>query len=169
MVCGCERGVRNICSRFLKGDSCSLCGGKNTGAPCEKMVLMHFKSALDQQFLPWAHTSPRLQTQLLEVRGTEVSSWQTEASAETPYFALHYFNKPTALVWLVLGHRQGKTFSKQHKTLMTLITFSEIEPGMLVTCSSRSIKQSDVMQLLHCELSTSAIFPAFSGKTPWLG
>lgn len=75
----------------------------------------NFKSALDQQFLLWAHTSHRLQTQLLEVRGTEVSSWQTEASAEMPYFALHYFNKPTALMWLVLGHRQGKNIFKCFK------------------------------------------------------
>lgn len=99
-----EREVKNICSGCLKGDSRSLCRDKNTGAHSEKMVLMHFKSAADQQFLLWAHTSLRLQTHLLEVRGTELSGWQTGASAELPPFTCDCFIRTTAPVWSVRGH-----------------------------------------------------------------
>lgn len=104
ITCVCVGGG-DICSGCLKGDSCSLCRDKNTGAHSEKMVLMHFKSALDQQFLLWAHTSPRLQTHLLEVRGTELSSWQTEASAELPHLTCDCFIRTTAPMWSVWGHK----------------------------------------------------------------
>lgn len=84
-----ERGVRNICSRFLQGDSCSLFAETRTQAhEARRWFRCTLKAHLisDSVYEP-THPS-RLQTRLLKVRGTELGRQQTEDSAETPHFAL---------------------------------------------------------------------------------
>lgn len=86
---GRERRVRNICSRFLQGDSCSLFAETRTQAhEARRWFRCTLKAHLisDSVYEP-THPS-RLQTRLLKVRGTELGRQQTEDSAET--LTLHY-------------------------------------------------------------------------------
>lgn len=122
--------------------------GEKMQAGCT--VLMHFKSRLDQQFLLWAHTSLRLQTHLLKVMGTEMCRWQRDAWAQMPYFVdiRHYRRIFINLLpscgwfWVTDG---TEWFSKQHKTVTTVIKFPEIQLGLLIVCCTLQYvrKQND--------------------------
>ena len=142
MVCVGVRREGNIfvedSSRAAAAASVETKTHVHEGRRC-RLVLMHFKSTIDQLFLLWAHKSFRLQTHLLKVRGTE---WITEGCPGQRCLTLltldiigvFFFFKPTALMWLLLCRRTGgqkhlQNNMKLWRVMRFVSDFHRLNPG----------------------------------------
>lgn len=141
---GRERGVRNICWRFLQGDSCSLFAETRTQArEARRWFRCTLKAHLiSDSFYEPTHPS-RLQTRPLKVRGTELGRQQMEDSAETPRFFITVFQQ--ACCPRVVASRTLCLCCNQ--TCNTVIRFSVIPPGRgnICICTVSRLLRANIM------------------------